>query len=80
MGKAILTEKPSWYDDKDAAVIRKHCYQNNHHAESSCFTFVDSASNNFGLKFKKPLLIWKLKPSLNVSKDSMPLYLFDNDT
>ena len=38
--------------------------------------------NNYFLQLKEsllPLLILKLKPSLNVAKESMPLYLVDND-
>ena len=50
--------------------IRKH--------DSSCFTLIGSTSNNFYLKLREPLLILKLKPSLNVAKESIPLYLFDN--
>ena len=79
LGKLILTEKPLIYNDIDAAAIRKHCHQNNHQADSSCFTLIGSASNNFHLKLKESLLILKLKQSLNVPKGSMPLYLFDND-
>ena len=74
MGKSILTEKPSNYNDKDATAIRKHCHQDNHHTDSCCFTLTGSASNNFHLKLKESLLILKLKPSLNVAKESMPLY------
>ena len=40
---------------------------------------IGSASNNFHLKLKESLLILKLKQSLNVDKESMALYLFDND-
>ena len=79
LGKSILTEKPSKYNDKDATAIRKHCHQNNHQADSSCFTLIGSASNNFHLKLKESLSILKLKPSLNMAKESMPLNLFDND-
>ena len=79
LGKLILTEKPSKYNDKDAATIRKHCHQSNHQADSSCFTLIGSASNNFHLKLKESLLILKLKPSLNVAEESIPLYLFDKD-
>ena len=79
MGRSILNEKPSKYNDKDATAIRKHCHQNNHQAGSSCFTLIGSASNNFHLKLKESLLILQLKLSLNVAKESMPLYLFDND-
>ena len=78
MGRSILNEKPSKYNDKDATAIRKHCHQNNHQAGSSCFTLIGSASNNFHLKLKESLLILQLKLSLNVAKESMPLYLFDN--
>ena len=79
LGKSILIEKPSKYNDQDATAIRKHCHQDNHQADSSCFTLIDSDSNNFYLKLKESLLISKLKPSLNVAKDSMRLYLFDKD-
>ena len=79
LGKSILTEKPSKYNGKDTTVIRKHCHQNNHQADSSSFTLIGNASNNFHLKLKERRLILKLKPSLNVVKESMPLYLFDND-
>ena len=73
LGKLILTEKPSKYNGKDATTIRKHYYQNNHQGDSYCFTLTGDASNNFHLKLKEPLLILKLKPSLNVAKE------FDND-
>ena len=79
LGKTILTKKPSIYNDKDAAAIRKHCHQNNRQADSSCFTLIGSASNNFHLKLKELLLIFKFKQLLNEAKESMPLYLFDND-
>ena len=79
MGKSILTEKLSKYNDKDATAIKKHCHQNNHKADSSCFTLIGSASNNFHLKLKESLLILKLKLSLNMARESMPLCLFDND-
>ena len=38
----------------------------------------NSVSNYF-LQLKELSLILKLKPSLIVAKESMPLYLFDND-
>ena len=79
LGKSILTEKPSKYNDKDATVIRKHGHQNNHQADSSCFTLIGNASNDFHLKLKESLLILKFKLSLNKAKESMPSYLFDND-
>ena len=60
LGKLILTKRPSKYNDKDATVIRKHCHQNNHQADSSCFTLIGTASNNFHLGLKEPLLILKV--------------------
>ena len=44
LGESVLTEKPSNYNDKDATAIRKHCHQNNHQPDSSCFTLIGSAS------------------------------------
>ena len=35
--------------------------------------------NNYFLQLKESLLILKLKPSLNVAKELIPLYLFDMD-
>ena len=40
---------------------------------------VGTAVNNFHLKLKG-LLILKMKPYLNIPQQSMPLYLFDNDS
>ena len=71
LGKSILTEKQPKYNDKDGSAIRKHCRQNNHQADSSCFTVIGSASNNFHLKLKESLLILKLKPSLRDNTLSM---------
>ena len=36
--------------------------------------------NKYHLSLKESLLILKLKPSLNVTKEPIPLYLFDNDS
>ena len=40
-------------NDKNATAIRKHCHQNNHEADSSSFTLISNASNNFHLKLKE---------------------------
>ena len=53
LGKSIITEKPSKCNDKNATVIRKHCHQNNHQANSSRLTLISSASNNFHFKLKE---------------------------
>ena len=50
LGNSILTEKPSKHNGKDTTAIAKHCHQNIHKADPSCFTVIGSASNNFHLK------------------------------
>ena len=79
IGKSILTEKPLKYNEKDATAIRKHCHHSNHQPDISCFSSIGSASNKFHLRLKESLLILKLKPSLNIAKESMPLLLFDHN-
>ena len=79
LGRSILTEKPLKYNEKDATAVRKHCHQQNHPANSFCFSLIGNAANNYNLKLKDSLAILKLKPSLNIAKESMPLYLFEND-
>ena len=80
IGKSILTEKPLKYNEKDATAIRKHCHHKDHRADINCFSLIGSASNKFHLKLKESLLILKMKPSLNIAKESMPLMLFDHVT
>ena len=80
LGRLILTEKPLKYNEKDATAVRKHCHQQNHPADSFCFSLIGNATNNYHLKLKESLVILKFKPSLNIAKESMPLYLFENDS
>ena len=44
------------------------------------FSILGNAMNNYHLSLKESLLIFIQKPSLNVAKESIPLYLFDNDS
>ena len=80
LGKSILTEKNLKYNEKDATAIRKHCHNHGHTADTSCFSLVGNAANKYHLKLKESLLILKMKPSLNIAKESMPLHLFENDS
>ena len=80
LGKSILTEKNLKYTVKDATAIRKHCYNHGHTADTSCFSLVRNAAKKYHLKLKESLPILKMKPSLNVAKESMPLHLFENDS
>ena len=80
LGKSILTEKNLKYTEKDATAIRKHCHNHDHTAAGSCFSLVGNATNKYHLKLKESLPILKMKPSLNVAKESMPLHIFENDS
>ena len=80
LGKLIATDKPLRYSDKDAIAIRKHCHSQGHLASIDNFSILGNAKDNYHLSLKESLLILKLKPSLNVAKESVPLYLFDNDS
>ena len=73
LGKSIATEKPLRCSDKDATAVRKHCQQ-----PIDNFSILGNSMNNYHLSLKESLLI--LKPSLNVAKEPIPLYLFDNDS
>ena len=77
--KSVLTEKNLKYAKKDATAIRKHCQNHGHRGDRSCFSLVGNAANNYHLKLKESLLILKMKPSLNVSKEPISLHLFEND-
>ena len=42
--------------------------------------FIGNATNDFYLKLKESLLILKMKPSLNIAQESIPLLLFEDDS
>ena len=64
---------PKKNTERNASAVRKHCH-NHHH--TSCFSLVGNAANKYRLKLKEFILILKLKLSLNVAEEFMPLYLF----
>ena len=80
LNRSILTEKPLKYNEKDAIAVRKHCHQQNHPPDSFCFSLIGNATNNYYLKLKESLDILKFKLSLNIAKESAPLYLFENNS
>ena len=80
LGKLILTEKNLKCAEKDATAIRKHCHNHFHTADTSCFSLVGSAANKYHLKLQESVLILKMNPSLNLGKEPIPLYLFENDS
>ena len=79
-GLSFLSEKALKYTEKDARAIRKHCYENKHCCNVDNFQIVGTVVNDFHLKLKQTLLILKMKPCLNIAKESMPLYFFNNDS
>ena len=79
LGLSVSTNKALRYSDKDATAIRKQCHHQNHVNYTDNLKIMGNSVNNYFLQLKKSLLILKLKPPLNIAKESMPLYLFDND-
>ena len=79
LGLSVFTNKTLRYSDKDATAIRKQCHHQNHVNCTDNFKIMGNSVSNYFLQLKELLSILKLKPSLNVAKESMPLYLFDND-
>ena len=79
LGSSVFTNKAWRYSDKDPTAIRKHCHHQNHVNCIDNFKIMGNSVNNYFLQLKESLLILKLKSSLNVAKESMPMYLFDND-
>ena len=80
LGKSILTEKPLEYNENDATAIWKHSHNENHLCERSNFKIIGSASDGFFLKLKESFLIMNFKPLLNIAKESLPIYIFQNDS
>ena len=80
LGLSVFKEKALKYTEKDATAIRKHCHQNEHRCSVYNFEIVGTDVNDFHLKLKESLLILKMKPCLNIAQESMPLYLFVNDS
>ena len=78
MGTLIFKDKALKYNKKDSAAIRKHCYQHEHNGRLDNFKVLGNAVSNFHLQLKI-LKILKMKPSLNIARESILLYLFDND-
>ena len=79
LGLSVFTNKALRYSDKDITAIRKHCHHQNHVNCTDNFKIMGNSVNNYFLQLKESLLILKLRPTLNVAKESMLLYLFDND-
>ena len=75
MGKSIATDKLLRHSDKDANAFRKYYHSLDHLPSIDNFSILGNPMNNYHLSLKEFLLILKLKPSLNVAKESVSLYL-----
>ena len=78
LGKSIATDKLLRYSDKDATAIRNDCHSLDHLASTDNFSILENAMSNYHLSLRESLLIFKLKPSLNVAKQSISLCLLYN--
>ena len=78
LGISHVTENKFKYSENTATSIRKHIHHSAHNADAGDFKIIGNAANDYHLKLKESLMIAKLKPSLNIASESMPLYLFDN--
>ena len=79
LGLSVFNSKALRYSNKDATAMRKHCHYQTHFNCTDNFKIMRNSVNNYFLQLKESLLILRLKSSLNVAKETMPLYLFDND-
>ena len=79
LGLSVFTNKALRYSDKDATAIHKRCHHQNHVNWTDNFTIMGKSVKNYFLQLKESLFILKLRPSLNVAKELMLLYLFDKD-
>ena len=77
LGISVFSGKSLKYNPDYATAIGKHIKDNDHICNTDCFKIVGTATNDFHLRVKESLLIVKEKPTLNVTKESLPLYLFD---
>ena len=78
LGLSILTNKSYTYRESTATSVGKHIKVCHNNKSTEEFKIIGSAINNYELLIKESLLISKERPSLNVLKESFPLYLFDN--
>ena len=77
LGMSTMTEKPLKYNSKDATAIREHCIDCNHNNSNDNFGIVGSARNDFYLRIKESLLIYRTGKTLNKAGTSIPLHLFN---
>ena len=75
LGISLRTNNSFTYNKNNATEVRRHIHDCGHDSSIDNFSIIGRASNDFHLRIKESLLIKKLKPSLNVTLDTMPLKL-----
>jgi hypothetical protein len=78
LGLSVATNKSLKFNSSNASDIRKHLHTCGHTSSLEDFKIVGNASNDYHLRIKESLLISKYKPPLNITKRSIPLFLFDD--
>ena len=76
LGMSISTNRNYTYKENTATAVRKHIHNCNHDSNVNDFKIIGTARNNFHLLLKESIHISMFIPSLNNTKESMPLYVF----
>ena len=76
LGISYKTEKPAKYTASTATAVRKHSVECNHNNTVDTFKIVGRARNDFFLKIKESILLYRTGDCLNKAERSVPLHLF----
>ena len=76
LGISVLTNHNYTYKENTATAVRKHIHHCKHDSSVNDFEIIGNARNNFHLLLKESIHISMFKPTLNNTKESMPLYVF----
>ena len=76
LGKSYKTEKPSEYVASTATSVREHSHECNHKNTVDSVKIVGRARNDFLLKIKESILLYRTGDCLNKAERSVPLQLF----
>ena len=69
------TEKPYKYVASTATAVRRHCHDSNHTGHRDSFKIIGRARNDFHLKIKESILLYRTGDCLNTAERSIPLHL-----
>ena len=77
LGISCLSGKPFKYDGPNATAIREHCHVHSHGNGITDFKIVGSAKNDYFLRIKESLMLYKSDNTINRAGTSIPLLLFN---